>query len=198
MNDDVEQRLDRLTPRGVRPELREQVLGAVENELTKGTEEVVGETWRIMDNVLRQPPPSPWLRRASMAVAASLLLGVGLNLWATQASENRLAQLFGPPPISMRAMEIANDVERIADAKTGQWVYRQLTVPRQPGDAVAAYTKYRDAMNRLINELRTVSKDTYHETPQKDPEMDRGHTGCPVGNRFDCQRLVRLDHRYTA
>jgi hypothetical protein len=146
----------------------------------------------------KPPTDSPWLRRAATAVAASLLLGIGLNIWAAKASEQRLARLFGPPPISKQAMEIAKDVEKITDAQTGQWVYRQLAMPRKPGDAAVAYSKYRDTVKRLIDELQTVSKDSCHETLQKDTEMDRGHTGCVGGRRFDCQRRVRLDYRCTA
>ena len=131
MNDDVEQRLGRLTPRGVRPELREQVLGAVESELHEGTAvQAAAPTQSHCEPSLDEAPPSPWLRRAAMAVAASLLLGIGLNVWVSKASERHLAELFGPPPISKGAMEIAKDVEAITDAETGQWVYRRLTVPR--------------------------------------------------------------------
>ena len=207
MNDDIEQRLSHLTPRGLRPDLRGQVLGAVASELD--SESRVGQaqrspttsgdkTCRMPDSVSRQPPPSPWLRRAALAVAASLLLGIGLNLWASQASERRLAQLFGPPPVSKAAMEIAQDIEKSTDVQTGQWVYRQFTPPRQPGDGAAANAKYCDEIKRLINELQTVSKDTYHETPQKDSEMDRNRVGRIDGGAFDCQRRIRLDYRHTA
>jgi hypothetical protein len=140
----------------------------------------------------------PWLRRAAMAVAAALLLGIVLNVWASKASERRLAQIFGPPPIAKGAMEIAKDIEKISDAETGQWVYRRLTMPRQPGDGAAAYAKYCDGVKRLINELQTVSKDSYHETPQKDFEMDGNRAGRIDGDTTDCQRLVRLDYRCTA
>ena len=221
MNDEVEQRMEGLTPRGVRPELRRQVLAAVDAEL-QGNHDTTGTGVPLLGtssavSALRgqhcmlqavahanekcEPsakPDSPWLYRATIAVAASLLFGISLNLWASAASQSRLAQLFGPPPISKRAMQLANDVGRITDAKTGQWVYRHLTVPRLPSDGAAAYEQYGDAVKRLIDELQTVSKDSYYETPQKDPQMDRGHSGCIPGNRFDCQRRVRLDHRCTA
>ena len=108
MNDDVEQRLSRLTPRGVRPELREQVLGAVASELqvaecATASQAVDGggcrhkresDLWRRL--LCRQPPPSPWLRRAAMAVAASLLLGIGLNVWVSKASDASFGPAFRP------------------------------------------------------------------------------------------------------
>jgi len=99
MNDDVEQLLGRLTPRGVRPEMRPQVLAAVASEL-------------------EAEPASPWLRRAALAVAASLLVGIAMNVWTSMASERHLAQLYGPPPMSKRAMELAKAVEEVTDAQT--------------------------------------------------------------------------------
>jgi hypothetical protein len=212
MSDDLERRLGRLTIRGVRPEVRAQVLAAVESELQrggsataaptavarKGTEEVVGKTLDSTELRLRQPPPSPWLRRAAAATAAGLLLGVGLNLWVTKESQRRFAQLFGPPPVSKRAMEIAKDVEAITDAETGQWVYRQFTVLRRRGDDAAAYARYCDTVKQLIDELQTVSKDTYHEAIQEDPEMDRGHTRCVGGSAAYCQCRDHLEDRCTA
>ncbi len=183
--DDVEQRLSQLTPRGARPELRGQVLEKLASEL---------------ENFATAPKEfgSPRLRRSAWAVAASLLLGIGLNVWADKASERHLARLFGPPPISKQAMEIANAVEKITDAETGRWVYQRLATPRRSGDASAAYAKHYAAMEQLIRELNLVSKDSYHETLQKDSEVDRDRTRRIDGDRSDCQRLVRLDYRCTA
>ncbi len=179
MNDDIEQVLQRLTPRGAMADLRPRVLATVVAELRADT-------------------TSPWLRRSALVMAASIVLGIGLNIWATKASERRLAQLFGPPPVSQRAMEIAKDIERITDAQTGQWVYRQLTAGRENRDARADYARYIATVNRLIKELQTVSRDSYHETPEKDIEMDRDRAGRTGGHRTTGQRLVRLDYRYTA
>jgi hypothetical protein len=251
MNDDVEQRLGRLTPRGVRSALREQVLGAVADELqvapkghdlpspgqrpgeavpiesissaqrAKGSPNgwpvgPINEQGQGLSSPGRCPglgelqglrPAEPvsqnivalvkadslWLRRAAMAVAASLLLGIGLNVWASRASERRLAQLFGPPPISKRAMEIATDIETITDAETGRWVYSRLTISHQSVKGEIVYKKYQDTIKRLIDELQTVSKDAYH-----DSEMDRDRTGWIGGDRFDNQCRIRRDFRFTA
>jgi hypothetical protein len=237
MSDNVERRLNQLTPRGVRPELREQVLAAVAKELQEangvpllgtsnaasadclqhrlcqavaqasetfapgqqqGTEEVIGTAWSTDEIFLRQPPSSPWLCRAAIAVAMSLLLGVGLNIWASKESEQRLARIYGPAPISKPAMEIATAVGAITDAQTGQWVYNRLVTPRRPGGDAAAYAKYSATIKRLIDELQTASKDTYHETPKKDLEMDSSQPGRAAGDSTDCQRHFRLDHRFTA
>jgi hypothetical protein len=201
MSDDVERRLDRLTIRGLRPEVRAQVLAAVESELQavpKGTEEVVGKALDSAELRLRQPPPSPWLRRAAMATAAGLLVGIALNVWVTKSSERRFAQLLGSPPVSKRAMEIAKDVEAITDAETGQWVYRQFTMPRRRGDDAAAYARYCNTVKKLIDELQTISKGSCHEAIQEDPEVDRGHTRCVGGGAAYCQCRGHLADRCTA
>lgn len=78
MNDDAEQLLERLKPRGVRPEVRPRVLAAVEDELR---------------------PASPWLRRSAMAVAASIFLGVALNVWVARAADRRMVRYFGDAPV---------------------------------------------------------------------------------------------------
>lgn len=201
MSDDVEEQLGRLTPRGVRLELRSQVLGAVLAHLqtaTRGTEEVVGKAESVCGVSLRQPPPSPWLRRAAAAVAASLLVGIGLNVWVNKESARRLAELFGPPPISKGAMEIAEDVQTMTDARTGQWVYGRLAVPTSPAVFAAARAEYCEQVKMLIDELQTVSKDFDHETLQKSFEMDRHRAGGNRGDSTDCQRRLRLDYRCTA
>ncbi|MFZ1934775.1 MAG: hypothetical protein WCB27_20735 [Thermoguttaceae bacterium] len=255
MNDDVEERLSRLTPRGLRPELREKVLGAVADELQAAPKEhgspspgqrpgevdpvnsalsarrandsanswPVGPTDERDDSAspgrcpglgeptgLRPTEPtsatvaastptdSPWLRRAATAVAASLLLGIGLNVWVSETSARHLAELFGPPPVSKRAMEIAKDVAAVTDAQTGKWVYHLFTMPVSPAAIAAAHTEYYSTVKKLIDALQTVSKDSYRETPQKDLEMDRYRAGRGGGDSTDCQRRFRLDYRYTA
>jgi len=178
-NDDLEQLLGRLTPRGVRPELRPRVLAAVASQ------------WEA-------EAASPWLRRSALAVAASLLLGIAMNVWASRAAERRLAQLFGPPPVSKQAMELAKAVEEITDAKTAQWVYQQFAAARPSGDGIAAYAAYNDLLRRLIEESSNLSKGPYDETPQESSQMDGDRPGRAGGDRTDCQRGVRLDYRYTA
>ena len=111
IDDDIEQLLGRLTPRGVCPELRPQVLAAVASQL-------------------EAEPASRWPRRSALAVAASLLLGIGMNIWASKSAERRLAELFGPPPVSKQAMELADAMEKTTDAETARWVYQRLAASR--------------------------------------------------------------------
>ena len=109
MNDgnQVEQRLRGLTPRGTDPGLRGRVLAAVGRELAA-------------DRV------SPWGRRLGLAVAASLLLGVVLNVWVNKASDRRLARLYGPPPVPRQIAEVAEAVASVTDAEIGSRMEQQL------------------------------------------------------------------------
>ena len=70
MNDDIEQLLGRLTPSGVRPELRPQVLAAVASQLQTDRE-------------------SRRFRWSALAVTASIALGVALNISLSRASDRR-------------------------------------------------------------------------------------------------------------
>jgi hypothetical protein len=175
-NEDIEQLLGRLSPRGVPPELRPRVLAAVASRL-------------------QTRPETFWRRRFALAAAASILVGIGLNVWACKASDLRMARLFGPSPLSKQALDLVNTVEKATDAQTGQWVLRQITA-RLPSDD--AFTKYDAVVKKLIHELQIVSEEPKHETPEKDTQMDRHRLGGAAADHFDCQRHIHLDHRYTA
>jgi hypothetical protein len=157
MNEDVKQLLGRLPARGVRPELRRQVLGAV-------------------DACLQPEPASPWLRRSALAVAALLLLGAGMNVWVGARSSRQMAQLFGPA--------------------SGAWLAQEHRSGR-PSDADALAQHYL-LLQQLSSELEALSKGTFHEPMEKSPQMDRGRPARAGGDRSGCQRLFRVDHRYTA
>jgi hypothetical protein len=178
-NDDVERLLLRLTPRGLGSAARTQVLAAVAS-------------------VLRKEPASPWTRRFAWAVAAALLFGIALNVWVSKSTDYRLAQLFGPPPVSKEAKELADTIESVAGAQTARWVYERCAAARSSGDGRLAYEAYCDRARQLTNELSNPFQESEHETPQKDPQVDRNRRGRPRGDRTDCQRPFYLDYRITA
>ncbi len=179
MPDDIEQLIGRLTPRGVRAELRPRVLAAVANEL-------------------EARPVSPWSRISARAMAAALLAGLLMNFCASEVASRRLAQLYGPPPPSKQAMEVAFAVEKVTDIQTARWVYEHFAAACPPGDRFAAYVAYSDVLKRLIDNSPLTFKGSENATPQEDSEMDRDHTGRTGGGGPDCQRRVCLDYRYTA
>jgi hypothetical protein len=171
MNGDehVEQMLHRLTPRGAAPELREQVLAAVGRELSAER-------------------PSRWQRRLGLAVAASILLGIVLNMWANKATDRRLARLYGPPPTPRQIAEVAEMVASVTDAQTGRRVRQQLSAawwsrPTAPIQSICS-------SQQILEELEITRKEQRHEDPQDRRRGDR--------DTSDCQRDLGLEDRLTA
>jgi hypothetical protein len=178
-HDDVERLLGRLTPRVPDRGARPRLLAAVTTELTK-------------------EPDSPWTRRIAWAAAAALLVGIGLNVWVSKSSEYRLTTLFGLSPVSKEAKELAETIESVADAQTASWLSQRCAAVRASDDRGLGYEAYCDRASQLAAELSNPCKDREHETPQKDPQVDRDRHGGPSGDRSDCQRPFRFDHCFTA
>ena len=171
MNNDehVEERLRRLTPFGAGPELRDQVLAGVRHELSA-------------------EPASRWQGKLGLAVAASILLGVVLNVWANKATDRRLARLYGPPPVPRQIAEIAEGVESVTDAETGWRVRQQLSAawwsrPITPVQNICS-------SQQILDELEITRKEQRHESPQDRRRGDRDTSGC--------QRDMGLEDRLTA
>jgi hypothetical protein len=135
MNDDMDQLLGRLTPHGPRAELRPQVLAAVAGQLQADRESRV-------------------FRRSALTVAALIVFGIVLNIGLSRASDRRIAKLFGPPPLSKQALEIAEFVGQATDAETGRWVYQQVATSIASSDGHAAYAAYCGMLQRLIAETQ--------------------------------------------
>jgi hypothetical protein len=180
MSEDIERRLDHVIPRGAPPELRARVLAAVADELRA-----------------RPAPPASLLRslRPAIAVAASVLVGLGLNLWVNDRLDRRLAIVLGPPPPRRQVAEIADDVASITDPATGRWVYQRLAASRpDPDEARRSAVRLR----RMIRQLTANDEETVDETLQEDPQMDRDRRGSRDRPPADPQRRLRLAHRGTA
>lgn len=112
MSDDLPPRFERLTPRAAPNALRARVLRAVDRELT-----------------IRRKPR--WERTMEIAVAAALLIGLGLNLfeyWTDEAFQDRL---FGPPAIPNQIAEIAQTIQLATDAETARQLQRPFLAARR-------------------------------------------------------------------
>jgi hypothetical protein len=179
MNDDIERRLRQVTPRDAPPELRTRVLAAVAGQLQADT-------------------PLPSRRRPfrpAIAVAASLLASLALNYWINDTIEGRLAIVLGPPPISRRAAEIADEIASITDPETGRWVYERLAASGPRDDDVREYAV---RLQQMIQRLTADMKETVHEAPQKSPQMDWNRRGSRDCHPADAQCVLRLEHWYRA
>jgi hypothetical protein len=126
MNDDIERLLSELTPRGAGPELRPHVLAAVADQLEAAR-------------------PSPWLRRAAIGVAASLLVGVALNVWVSLVADRQLAQLLGPPPA---AGQNAEQMLAQYNAVLQRLIAESQNSTGQPRPAVAPHDDAADPRDR--------------------------------------------------
>src|SRR3712207_3790240 len=98
MTDDLEQLLGQHSPAEPDALLRKRVLGAVAEELARR-------------------PAANWASRAAWTVAALLLIGVGLNIWAYRADRERLAKYFAPRP-SRTVLDVADAIESVTDRRT--------------------------------------------------------------------------------
>ncbi len=152
MNDDLEQRLGRLTPRGPRAELRPQVLAVVARRLQANRESRV-------------------FRRAALAVAVSLVLGVGLNVALSRASDQRMARLLGPPPCT-------SGDGRAAYAAYCEMLQR-LLAETQPNPQRSKTSKgrpdFRGAANRALDPNALATNPT------------RLRTACPISTAEDAE-----------
>ncbi|MEN6497849.1 MAG: hypothetical protein ABFD16_26420 [Thermoguttaceae bacterium] len=173
--DEIQSLLAPLTPRGAEPELRTRVLAAVAEEL--------------------QTPQRGLWPRAALAVAAAIVVALGLNLWLDHRAEQRLAELFGPPPASKRATEVARMVAEAAGAPAGRWVYERLTArPNTSSDPA----KYYAVLQRIVEETQIGFKESGHEALEENRPVDRRGPRRPGGDTSDRQRLVRGELRLTA
>ena len=109
MNDEIERRLRRMSPRGAPPELRPRILAAVAAELGDPA-----------------PPSSRRRFRPALAASFAVIFGLALNYWANVDIDRRLAMVLGPRVVSRQAAEIAADVASVTDPATGQWAYDRL------------------------------------------------------------------------
>jgi hypothetical protein len=180
MNGDehVEQTLHRLMPRGAAPELREHVLAAVGRQLSA-------------DGLSR------WERRLGLAVAASILLGIVLNVWANKATDRRLARLYGPRPVPRQITEVAEMVASVTDAETGRRLERQLAATWQSHEAPLPYPPI--DYSQFLREFELVRKGAHREDLLKEgTEMDRDRRRRGGRDTSDCQRDLGLADRLTA
>ncbi len=183
MNDDLEHKLRQVTPRGAPLELRTRALGAVSDELNSVA------------------PRRPRKMRPGLAVAATLLVSVGLNYWVNVSLDHRLATLFGPPSRNRDAMEISAEIARVTDPSTGQWAYERLALggPRDTNAREYAI-RLQQVIQQYSIDLKEIADATssVHEAAPKNPQMDRDLNGSRDRSLADPQRLLRREQWQTA
>jgi hypothetical protein len=135
VSDELPEIFARLKPRPAPSELRARVLAGVESHLK------------------RRAKPR-WERAIELAVAASLVLGIGLNVWQVQSAEAWQLRVFGPEPIPTSVVEVAGMAASVTDPATGKLVEQRLLSARSAkrGDSEALRRRYEQLLHELTNE----------------------------------------------
>jgi len=203
MNDEAEHVLGRLTARGAPPELRGRVLDAVWAELrvaadapvAVGARSPAGDGPEDAGRRAAAARPARYGRHMLLVVAASLVAAVGLNLLVHRTLDRRMAALLGAAPVQKQAAQLASEVASVTDRQTGQWVYQRLIAARPRPTTVGEYAAQ---LQQAIRQFTTDLTDNSHATTQEIPQMDWHRSGRDDRRPAGAQRLVRLEHRYTA
>jgi hypothetical protein len=169
VNDEIENLLQRLSPRGPDTLLREQIQSAVERELAR-------------------PASKPWERRLTWAAAAALLLGIALNYAAIRADNERQAR-FGPP-VPAAVQDVARMVETVSDPETGEWVTQQFQQAQRRSAT--------SAPDSFDNNLHYIWQEIEHAQTDKDSQIPRPDHRLPGGAAVDRECLLGVANGHTA
>jgi hypothetical protein len=174
MNSVIERLLTGRTTCSAPPELRSRVLQAVAVELTL------------------VPASRPWLSRGDvwtgLTVAAALLIGVLVNVWAVRSDEVRQARLCGERPLPREISAKIQIAESVAGPAGAELVRHQL---------LAAWHARRSARTWDIERYQQLIQQTFGiETRfldvQEDSEVDDDRPGRDARSALDRQRHIRM------
>ena len=177
MKNDIEDTLESLTPCRAPAEVRDEVLGAVADEL-----------------VATRPTPvrrARWGFRVGAAVAGSLILGVVLNVWAIRTDDARQARLFGPEPLPRQLCETVETAEYVAGSECAEAIRQRLVSAWQsrPRDDPRAVLRHRQQLMQLV--LSEKGFIDAEKEPQM-PEVDGHRLGQPDCSALDRKRGLRV------
>ncbi|MBN1587999.1 MAG: hypothetical protein JW888_00625 [Pirellulales bacterium] len=201
MNDDVEKLLSDLGPRGAPPELRDQTLKRVADALAgEATSGATAGLSSSAENPFEQPARgarrrTAWDSRLAWGVAAALLLGVVLNVAVFRIGDARLAAYDPSEPEPLSISQIATAIAQ-GDDGFDHWENRLLAArwSRRAQPSENAFRRYQDILNQTLS----IAKELTHEVSEKAAEVDIHHPRQFGGGHTGCQRLFRVDHRFTA
>jgi hypothetical protein len=92
-----------------------------------------------------------------IAVAASFVLGVGLNVWQQRAEQDWQLRVFGPRPVQRDISEMAEAIASVTDAKRGKWMQQKLSDAR-PSRQIADPSQHK-RHERLLRDLTDFTAD---------------------------------------
>jgi hypothetical protein len=147
MNEEFPSPFSELTPRRAPAALRARVLNAVRQELAQPGELQTGHQSTELAKGL------PWGRVVEIAVAASFVLGIGLNVWQQRAENAWQLRVFGPAPVSQDISSLAEAVASVTDAESGRWMQQALSAaqPRRPVADPGQQKRYEQLLRELTD-----------------------------------------------
>lgn len=147
MNEELETRLRELLPAvGPSPQMRERVL--------KSLQPVLAAVEKVQSQDAKYPPFFRLLSRAAsysgLAAAMLLLVAIGVNYWAYQSLDGRMAALAGPPRVDRQVAEVAQTIALATDSQTGEEAYQWLLQRRSRRVSPNSLAHYDDVFQRLL------------------------------------------------
>lgn len=151
--DDLEKRLQELTPTRASQELRTKTLAAIGQLLAS-------DAANSPVTIAEKPAKTSrgWSGWVAGAVSLLLLLSIATNWWVNRSLDQRLAAIMGPPPRQKQADEIAQEIAAITDEQMGEWMYQRLT--RKPKHRPFDKT-YFAKLDEFIKQLNLPVEKTY-------------------------------------
>ena len=202
MNDEVEHVLGRLTARGAPPELRGRVLDAVWAELrvaadapvAVGARSPAGDGPEDAGRRAAAARPPRYGRHMLLVVAASLVAAVGLNLLVHRTLDRRMAALLGLRRCrNRRPNRLGGSLgDRSANGPMGLSTSDRGKAPADHRRRVRRPTP------TAIRQFTLISRTIAMRRLKKFLKWTGIVLGAMIAVLLVLERLVRLEHRYTA
>jgi hypothetical protein len=154
MNDEPPEIFARVTPRGAPAELRARVLSAVDGQLADQSCATAG----LSSSADRAPARPRWERILEIAVAASLLLGIGLNAWQWRSDVEPKSRFDDASPILAGISDLSETIALVTDQQTAQTFVEQYLAARSLRRASEEMSLQR--YEQWIQELTHPQKDS--------------------------------------
>ncbi len=135
MNDELPDLFGDVAPRPAPAELRSGVLAAVGRELAR-------------------PRKPRWERMMELAVAASLVLGIGWNVWLARSDATWRERVFGPGQQSAALAEVGGNVASAVEPPAEKTLGQRLSSVwlSKPDWNAEPFRRYRQVLDEMKNE----------------------------------------------
>jgi hypothetical protein len=176
VTDDPEEVLKGLTARGASSDLRQRILDQIGQKLPARN-------------------AGHWQRWVGPAVAASIALAFGGNVWITHRQEARLAGICGQPAIPDDFREAVAIAASVTDRETAHLLEQRLMAASRPKPSFAENIR---VIEKYFRDLNSDWKENHREKIQENPEDRSARSGIAPGLVAHCECHFYLDHGFPA